>query len=902
MKTSIKLLLLGTLVIALAFGINSALAKYNNAPETSASPMHPTFTLLDSNGVNVLESKQAVSTMQTCGQCHDAEYIASHAYHSDLGLSDYAVSKDSWNTSNGLFGKFDPISYRYLSPTGDERIDLTTPDWLKTYGWRVPGGGPAETSRSGQPLTSLSPDANDPETSVYNSKSNSFEAWDWTQSGVIEMNCFLCHMETPNNDQRVSMIERGDFGWANTATLIGTGIVERSSSGLAWNEAAFDENGELKADYVQLGDPTNANCAACHGEIHEDPITPLELTACDVKQTQTATTGQVISSQKISESGVNLSNKASLDYAWDIHAERALKCTDCHYSLNNPSHQLDTKAANPDWLTYDPRKLEIGEYLQKPDHNFARGDSAQFTVSPETRSTMRRCDSCHDTTKAHADWLPYNERHMQVVACESCHVPKMTAPAIRTVDWTVVKTDGSALVGCRGIEGTSTVTNLVTGYQPVLMERTDVDGKTLLAPYNLITSFFWVYEDANGNQRPVRKADLEAAYLTNGAYAADVLAAFDANNNGKLGATELELNTQEKQDLIAGKLEALGLKNVHIYGQVQPYSINHDVVSGDYAISDCTVCHDENSRINAPIALTGSGPTGVTPEFVSNVNVSASGEIVNQNGTLTYQPNSENDGIYVFGHNRIGWIDWFGALVFLGTLVGVAGHGTLRYMAARKQVKKEASVKPVYMYDVYERFWHWLQTIGIVLLLLTGLIIHRPDLFGVFSFRNVVTIHNVVAALLAINAVFSLFWHLVSGEIRQYIPHPYGFFDDAIVQVKYYIQGIFKRDPHPFDKTKERKLNPLQKITYFGLLNVLLPLQGLTGILMWFVQKVPAIQNSLGGLPFLAPFHTLTAWLFATFIVAHVYLTTTAGPKPLDGIQAMVTGWEDMEVHESSEQ
>jgi thiosulfate reductase cytochrome b subunit len=118
----------------------------------------------------------------------------------------------------------------------------------------------------------------------------------------------------------------------------------------------------------------------------------------------------------------------------------------------------------------------------------------------------------------------------------------------------------------------------------------------------------------------------------------------------------------------------------------------------------------------------------------------------------------------------------------------------------------------------------------------------------------------------------------------------------------YYIKGIFKHEPHPFDKTLDRKLNPLQKVAYFGLLNVLLPLQGLTGILMWFVQKVPAIQNALGGLPFLAPFHTLTAWLFATFIIGHVYLTTTAGPKPLDGIQAMVTGWEDMEVHESSEQ
>ena len=902
MKTSIKLLLLGTLIIALAVGINAAFAKSGNAPANSASPIHPVFAMLDANGANVLDSGQSASTMQTCGQCHDTDFIASHAYHADLGLSDYNVSGDSWDTSNGLFGKFDPIAYRYLSPAGDERLDLTTPDWLKTYGWRVPGGGPAVNARNGEPLTSLSPDAKNPETSAYDAASGLFEAWDWSTSGVIEMNCFLCHMETPNNDMRVSTIERGEFGWANTATLVGTGIVDRSSlgiNGFAWNKEAFDANGELKSKYIQLQDPTNANCAACHGEIHEDPLTPLQLDACDVKQTQTATTGQVISSQKISRSGINLSGKANLNYAWDIHAERALKCTDCHYSLNNPAHQLDTKAGNPDWLTYDPRKLDIGEYLQKPNHNFARGDSAQFTVSPETRSTMRRCESCHDTGKAHAGFLPYNDRHMQVVACETCHIPRMYAPAIRTVDWTTIKSDGSALVGCRGIEGNNTTTDLVTGYQPVLMQRTDVDGKTLLAPYNLVTSFFWVYEDANGNLRPVRKADLEAVYLAEGgAYASNILSAFDANSDGALSDAELELNTTAKQDLVKSKLESLGLKNVRIYGQIQPYSINHNVVSGDYATRDCTNCHSKDSRVNSAIALTLSGPSGVTPVFVTDTNVASSGSIVNVDSTLFYQPASENDGIYVFGHNRIGWIDWFGALAFLGTLVGVAGHGTLRYLASRKQVKHEAATKPVYMYDIYERFWHWLQTIGIVVLLLTGLIIHRPDLFGAFSFRNMVTVHNVLAALLAINAVLSLFYHLVSGEIRQYLPHPRGFIDDAITQALYYIKGIFKREPHPFAKTKDRKLNPLQQATYFGLLNVLLPLQGLTGILMWLVQKVPAIQTTLGGLPFLAPFHTLTAWLFATFIVGHVYLTTTAGPKPLDGIQAMVTGWEDMEVHE----
>jgi len=39
----------------------------------------------------------------------------------------------------------------------------------------------------------------------------------------------------------------------------------------------------------------------------------------------------------------------------------------------------------------------------------------------------------------------------------------------------------------------------------------------------------------------------------------------------------------------------------------------------------------------------------------------------------------------------------------------------------------------------------------------------------------------------------------------------------------------------------------------------------------------------------------MIAWLFASFVVLHVYLTTT-GYKPLTGIQAMMMGWEQIEV------
>ena len=874
---------------------SSAAPLASSAPRPSMKSLHPNFALVDDQSVNVLDSGRAVSTMKSCGQCHDTAFIASHAFHADLGLSAFAPSDQTWDASPGLFGRWDPLRYRFLTQSGDERLDLSTAGWLMLNGERVVGGGPATTSRAGRPLTALNPRDNEPETSLLDTAGHRI-GWNWAESGAMEMNCFLCHLEQPNLAARKAAIRAGRFAEANTATLSGLDIVEADAKGWTWNRAAFTPEGLVKSAKLGIQDPTNANCAACHGEVHPPGDTPLQLNACNLDYPQTATTGQVVASQRINASGVNLASKSALHRSWDIHAERQLQCTDCHHALNNPAHVNGALGKHPAHLRYDPRALEITEYLQRPDHTFARGQSAQVQVAPESKGTMRRCETCHDAAASHQAWLPYVDTHMAALACESCHIPKMYAPAIQSYDWTVVSTDGGPLRSCRGLDGTpDDVRSLVTGFDPVLMKRTNVDGASLLAPYNLITSFYWVYEDAQGRKRPVRLADLQAAFLEGGTYAADIVAAFDGDHDGAIGAGELRIDTPQKEAAVKARLARLGLQHLRMEGQVQPFSINHSVARGANALNDCLVCHRADSRVTQGLQLTAFAP--VLPTFAADNNVSASGDLVRRDdGALSYQPLPARDHLYVFGASRVQWVDALGALAFAGTLLGVIGHGGLRYVAFRKRPPGREPTRRVHMYDAYRRFWHWLQAITIVTLLLTGLVIHRPDLFAAISFSGVVSLHNVLAAILVLNAALSLFYHLATERMQEYIPRPYGFFDDAIRQAKYYVSGIFKGEPHPFEKRPDDRMNPIQKLTYFGILNVLLPLQILTGALMWGVQRWPEVAMALGGLPWLAPFHTLVAWLFATFIVGHVYLTTT-GATPLEAIRGMVTGYEEVETH-----
>ncbi len=199
-------------------------------------------------------------------------------------------------------------------------------------------------------------------------------------------------------------------------------------------------------------------------------------------------------------------------------------------------------------------------------------------------------------------------------------------------------------------------------------------------------------------------------------------------------------------------------------------------------------------------------------------------------------------------------------------------------------------------YTLSERVWHWAQALLMILLILTGLNMHYPERFALFGRMEIaVRLHSALAFILLANAFLGLFYQLSTSGLRKYIPMPMDFTRGSLEQIKYYLWGIFRGAPHPYERTREKRLNPLQKITYFALLNILLPFQILTGILCWGSTRWPETFNSLGGLNILAPAHTLGSYFFLAFLIGHIYLTTT-GDTPMSNIKAMITGKE--EVHD----
>jgi len=194
----------------------------------------------------------------------------------------------------------------------------------------------------------------------------------------------------------------------------------------------------------------------------------------------------------------------------------------------------------------------------------------------------------------------------------------------------------------------------------------------------------------------------------------------------------------------------------------------------------------------------------------------------------------------------------------------------------------------IYLYTRYERFWHWLQMVLIFLLLVTGLEVH--GLFTLFGFELAVEIHNFVGLSWLIAFAFFVFWVFTTGEWKQYIPTTKKMF----AVVRYYSYGIFRGETHPVPKRKDAKHNPLQRLTYLSLAALLLPIQMASGFLYWSYNSWA--DWGLGGLSLgvLALVHMIGAFAIFSFIIVHVYMTTT-GHTIFAHTKAMITGWEEVD-------
>ena len=163
--------------------------------------------------------------------------------------------------------------------------------------------------------------------------------------------------------------------------------------------------------------------------------------------------------------------------------------------------------------------------------------------------------------------------------------------------------------------------------------------------------------------------------------------------------------------------------------------------------------------------------------------------------------------------------------------------------------------------------------------------------YPMIRFDIAVTLHNVSGIILTANYLLVIFGNMFTRNgfyyrmrwryLRKEIPR----------QAYYYLFGIFRGDEPPFPINSRRKFNPLQKVAYFSVIYILMPLIFITGwALMFpgmiFFEKIFGLSTLL----FTDLLHIVVGFVLSLFLVVHVYLCTIG--KPFGShFRAMLSGW-----------
>jgi len=193
-----------------------------------------------------------------------------------------------------------------------------------------------------------------------------------------------------------------------------------------------------------------------------------------------------------------------------------------------------------------------------------------------------------------------------------------------------------------------------------------------------------------------------------------------------------------------------------------------------------------------------------------------------------------------------------------------------------------------------DRFWHWVNAAGILLLILSGFSIHFSKYLGGFiAFNTAVKIHNLVSLIVVFDWGLWLFYNVLSKRIAYYIPNHDDLPSGMLKQTRYYLHGIFRKTKPPFPTRPSRKFNPLQKWTYIGVMFVLMPFEIITGLYMLLLIKGwSSFVDS--NVKLISIFHTIGAFGTTVFLIGHIYLATT-GEKPYSHFLMMITGYHEHE-------
>ncbi|TSK05094.1 MAG: PKD domain-containing protein [Geobacter sp.] len=487
---------------------NYAAGKYTDPKYTSYTP----FDFGSATGFEQKADNSVAGEMRDCGECHVGGGFMQYYTSSVNGVVD-ATNK--------------PFQYDPANRTDYRDATLTTVNAFNTYIdiFGLDGLGFEPTDHAG-----VARDIN-PASTSYVGPTYTAQTNDFAQTGVLEMDCLICHMDGYSWEARRNEVRKGNFDSSRVAgaglgeVINGRNVTYNSNVVAVTNATTGETTYKLSATAAAKisGTPKSGNCASCHQAEHQvdwkkrgemwvegnDVHYGFGCMACHERKPDAAvgTTG-LQSELSLGQCDPAKGNKSPFDALWNkVDAKGFKTCEDCHQPSTTPT-----------WNTYGAPNSNAA--------HAAAGLNATLLQAPGERNGVA------------------SKSHIDIIDCTACHARNK-----------------NGITGGAFVDGTGTdVEGRVALHDENQVAKDMNNGLALhwlggkLYSANLLTSFFWrdmndYNLDANNDGRPggmdaLLPAHVAKINLANGVKALSV---------DGITATEIT----ERQNMLAAGLEAL---------------------------------------------------------------------------------------------------------------------------------------------------------------------------------------------------------------------------------------------------------------------------------------------------------------------------------------------------------
>ncbi len=201
------------------------------------------------------------------------------------------------------------------------------------------------------------------------------------------------------------------------------------------------------------------------------------------------------------------------------------------------------------------------------------------------------------------------------------------------------------------------------------------------------------------------------------------------------------------------------------------------------------------------------------------------------------------------------------------------------------------SEEKLYLYPLWIRIWHWANALMFLVLIITGVSLqYSGPKFALIRFDYAVRYHNIAGVVLSISFVLFVLFNSFTVNGKYYKFKRKGFYKRLMKQFQYYTFGVFKHDSSPFPVSKERKFNPMQKLSYILVMYLMMPVIIITGFALLFPEVNLNSFFGISGIHLTDLLHVTIGFVLSIFMIIHIYFCTF-GKTATSNFNSMFTGW-----------